>query len=66
MAYTATYNTTDLLNISIDIVGKFMAALGENAASIALLIIVTIIVALVVDLLTGVFGIVSFIRRQGR
>jgi hypothetical protein len=58
MAYTATYTSGDLGPISIDIAGKFLAAFGEQAAILAVLIVVTILIGLVTTLLASIFGII--------
>lgn len=66
MAYTPTYNVTDLGNIAVDFAGKLMAGLAENGGVIGGLIVILIVIVLVIDLFTGVFGIFSFIRGKGR
>jgi hypothetical protein len=62
MAYTPVYSSTDLAPLVFDIVGQFMAGIASNASLIVTLLILTIIIVLVVDLLTGVFGIVGKVK----
>lgn len=66
MTYTAKYSAADLGAMAIDVVGGIFSGLAENASVIGGLIVIVIIIALIVDLLTGVFGIFSFIRGIGR
>lgn len=65
MAYVPTYTSGDIAPLVFDLVGQFLAGITSQAAVIVLLIVVTIIIGLVVDLLTGVFGIVKFVRNFG-
>lgn len=62
MAYTPVYTQGDMAPLVFDIVGQFLAGIASNAALIVTLLVLTIVVALVVDLLTGVFGIIGKIK----
>ena len=65
MAYTASYSASDLGSMAIDLVGGILNGLASNAYTIGSLVVITVILVLIVDLLTGVFGIFSFIRGVG-
>jgi len=66
MAYTATYESADLDDIAIDIAGTFLAGLAEQAGVIVGLMILGIIIVLVIDLMTGMFGIINFFRKKAK
>ena len=66
MAYTAVYAGSDLGTMAIDIVGGVLNGLAINATLLGTLIAITVIIVLVVDLLTGVFGIFKFLRGANR
>jgi len=63
MAYTPVYTSADLAPLVFDIVGQFMAGIANNSALIVTLLVLTIVIVLVVDLLTGVFGIIGTVKR---
>ena len=62
MAYVPTYTQGDLAPLIFDTVGQFLAGIASNASLLVTLIVLTIVIALVVDLLTGVFGIIGKIK----
>jgi len=62
MAYVPVYTQGDMAPLVFDIVGQFLAGIASNAALIVTLLVLTIVIALVVDLLTGVFGIIGKLR----
>ena len=62
MAYTAVYGASDLGSMLIDVIGAIFNALAMNAGTIAILVVITLIIILAVDALTGMFGIVKFLR----
>lgn len=66
MAYTAQYTGNDLANMGIDVGGAFLNGLVAQAGTLAVVIIATIVLVVIVDLLTGVFGIVKFIKGMSR
>lgn len=63
MAYEPIYTSSDLAPLIFDIVGQFMAGIATNAGLIVTLLVLTIIIVLVVDLLTGVFGIIGTVKK---
>lgn len=62
MAYTSQYSGGDIASMGIDVGGAFLNELVNQAGTLAVIIIAIIVIALVVDLMTGVFGIVKFIK----
>ena len=66
MAYTATYAIADLDDIIIDIVGKFLAAFGDQAAVLAGLIVLGIMIAILLHLFGGLGGMIGAFRKFGR
>lgn len=66
MAYTAVYEIADIDDIVVDILGKFLAAFGDQAAIIAALIVLSIVVAVALHLLGGVGGMVGMFRKLGK
>ena len=66
MAYTSEYSGSDLANMGIDVGGAFLNGLVNQAGTLVVIIIAIIVIALIVDLLTGVFGIVGFIKGTAR
>lgn len=66
MAYTATYAGTELGSMSIDIVGGLLNALASQAGLIGTILVILLIVVVVTDLLTGVFGIFSYLGMRKR
>lgn len=64
MTYSGTYDAADLPNIVFDIVGGFMAALASESGTLATLIVLSIVVVLAIDLITGVFGFFAMLRQQ--
>lgn len=57
MTYTATYSSTDLGNIFIDLFGTIVVALKENAVVIVTLLVVGLIGLLAGVALGRIFGI---------
>lgn len=53
----------DLGGLAVDVPGGLIGGLVGNIGSVAVLVVVAIIIILVVDLLTGVFGIISYFKR---
>lgn len=66
MAYTATYAVADLDDIIVDIVGKFLAAFGDQAAVLAALIVLSIMIAILLHLFGGIGGMIGAFRKFGR
>ena len=64
MAYSAVYSSGDLGTMLIDVIGAMFNALATNGGLIATLVVITLIIALAVDALTGVFGVFKFLRRK--
>jgi hypothetical protein len=65
MAYTATYGIGDLTSIGVDIAGAFMYGLFSQAAALAQIIVLTLIIGAIALLIGAVFGIIK-IPRIGR
>jgi len=66
MTYTAVYAIADIDDIIIDIIGKFLAAFGDQAAIIAGLIVLGIVVAVALSLFGGVAGIMGMFKKFGK
>ena len=56
------YGAGDFFGLSIDSVGGLIAAIARNIGPVALIIVVSIVLVLVLDLITGVFGIFEYIK----
>lgn len=60
MSYTATYESADISPITFDLLGTFMAALTGQAGTLAQLIVLGLIIAIVggfISVLLGIFSI---------
>lgn len=64
LAYTATYATSDISNMVIDVIGGLFNALAGNIGTIAVIIVVLIVLGLALDLFTGIFGIFNRLKRR--
>jgi len=65
MAYTPSYNTSDMGPIFVDTVGLIGATLNSQIGLIVLLIIITMIVSIVIGLFAGVFdGLLGGITKR--
>lgn len=65
-AYTATYSTTDLGSMAIDFVGGILGQFAANGTQIGTILVITIIVLLLFDLVTGILGFVNFLKGFGK
>jgi len=61
MAYTAQYSGSDLGNLAIDVAGGLLNAIVQQIGVMGTLLVVGIVLVLITDLLTGVFGIFKFL-----
>ena len=69
MSYTATYDSDDIAPITFDLLGTFMAAITGQAGTLAQIIILGLIIALVggfISILLGIFNIGPLGRMLGR
>jgi len=60
MSYTVTYDSDDIPDITFDLLGTFMAAITGQAGTLAQIIILGLIIALVggfISILLGIFNI---------
>ena len=60
--YYQQYTGSELGTMLIDVVGNIFSALASNGGTIATLFVIVLVVALAVDALTGVFGILKFLK----
>ena len=63
MAYTATYESTDLGTMIVDILGYFFSALARNAALLVILIIILVVLGYFSGIFTKLFALFG---RMGR
>ena len=54
MTYTQLYNVSDLVNMGVDIAGKFMNELVNQAGNIASLVILGLIITILVGLIAAI------------
>lgn len=59
--YYTKYSGTDLGSMAIDTVGGLLNAIAQQAGLIGTILVILLIVVVVTDLLTGVFGIFSYL-----
>lgn len=63
MAYTATYESTDLGTIIVDVLGYFFSALARNAALLVILIIILVILGYTTGIFSKLFGLFGKLGR---
>jgi len=54
MTYTQLYNVSDLVQMGVDIAGKFMYELVQQAGNIASLVILGLIITILVGLIAAI------------
>jgi len=54
MTYTKAYNVSDLVEMGVDIAGKFMYELVQQAGNIASLVILGLIITILVGLIAAI------------
>ena len=54
---------TDIPTSVFDMVGQFLAGIVSNATTLVIVIVLVLIIGLVVDMITGVFGVVELVKK---
>lgn len=66
MAYTPTYDANDIANASIDVAGNFIAALAAQAGTLATLVVIGAVIAVVSGLFLALWGLFRGLVPQQR